>query len=329
VYCELKFLQELFDYLGNNLAFDENYGSSYNVREMLGKQCDIWMDVPFDKITELGINNPFFKSLWKKSLEGGSKLHDYSSEFSKLPELIHQTSLPPHSLYFHNQDEKLSNELLFTYNLLNSNIEFLKLTSKDFLISNDFTISPDKELNNFSDWSFLRNNNLPITDIIIADNYLVKDLEAMKHNILGILNNLIKPNLCSMELNVMITVEKDILSAAALSDRLNIINDEISKKKLSHKYNIGIYEVKKDLLHDRDIITNYLWLRSGHSFDYFNKKNTIKSNKNTSLDIRGVGLWGKKEHGILKHLRAIRNACIMNNDFIGGESNRILVNNYL
>lgn len=325
IYCEISFLKELYDYLGSHFASDEIYESRYLIfKNLINRQCEIWLDVKPENIVELGHSNPYFKILWKNSTQGGARLNDYSNIFPYLLKELKDSGFKPNSLYLHNQNSTISNKALLELNLLNSNNNNLKIMSKDIFISESLTVSSEAKMNTFEGWSFLDKIDLPVTDIIIADNYILKEFDEINFNLLNILNHIIKPSLCSKDLNIMITVKKDSLSQDALVKRIQLLNSSVSKIVVNRKCNIGIYEVRKETLHDRNIITNYLWINSGHSFDYLNKRNKLKSNKNTNLEISCVGLWGNKEAGIIEQLRRIRNGCLADNSFMGVERNRIL-----
>lgn len=129
---------------------------------------------------------------------------------------------------------------------------------------------------NFTSWSILENYLTPFTDAVIIDNYLLSDPSLIPSNFEKILVELDKATPVKYRLSIYTYNGGDIRPLIG-----KVVFDSILeiKKRLQLKCDIELIVAKgKAKEHDRGIFTNYLTIRSGDSFNYFNSKNEIITN---------------------------------------------------
>jgi hypothetical protein len=227
-------------------------------------------------------DDPFHKMLVRGYTDGYSRLIDlgeaFTNEFDENGELA---EFPNHvdSLFLLNKFgvNKIKELGFFSTNVTSNYIKQVQELSyqKKYFVANSVD-------NDFEGWSCLSRINLPINSAIISDNHILDDSSRYQYNAFSILKNILPPSLkCSFHLTFI--VRHDI---PEYTNKAELINDYIKKLNLSYKVMISIFFTAKNAPHDRDIITNYYWIHSGHSFDYYSDKGKI--NRTTHLEISSI-----------------------------------------
>ncbi|WP_163710201.1 hypothetical protein [Mangrovibacterium lignilyticum] len=126
----------------------------------------------------------------------------------------------------------------------------------------------------FGNWSQIADYLTPFTDAVLIDNYILNDPSLVPSNLEKIM----------IELDRATPVKYNLTVYSFESDRPNISREkafEIVKEiktrnqlKCELELVISNRELKE---HDRGIFTNYLRIRSGDSFNYFNSKGEVIS----------------------------------------------------
>ena len=174
---------------------------------------------------------------------------------------------------------------------------------ESFSKSKTFYIGPNANKKSFdvlSSWNQLSAFSHPFKDIIISDRYCLMDSTGIKENIIPIISNLSeKTNRIE---NIIFFVKPDKLFNQSLKQTHELLSANLLEKKIST--NIIIYKSNKTP-HDRFIITNNLFIKSGDSFDYLNKDHSYKT-KGTTLNISPIFEANKEEvTSLLKTLKEI------------------------
>lgn len=128
------------------------------------------------------------------------------------------------------------------------------------------------------EWSdIIRINNLPCNSIILIDNFLLNDTEIIEENLSPLLNLFLPKSLCKdlkCEIAVFTSLQNTgghhLLPEPRIEKLLNIVRD--LRPNLS--CDITVFKCAEDF-HDRNIITNNLFVSCGAGFNLF-KKGTSK-----------------------------------------------------
>ncbi|MBK8493487.1 MAG: hypothetical protein IPL49_22105 [Saprospirales bacterium] len=135
-------------------------------------------------------------------------------------------------------------------------------------------------------WSFLKKVSYPSNALIIQDNYLFSGFYEC--NLPHILDNLLPAQLSRSDfhLTIIASEKSGVDLEKKYADLLKIIQD------LSRPYTIRSQIFTTNKLHDRELITNYLWINSGFGFNIFNYKG---QGRQTTLSFYPIGRTpGKK-----------------------------------
>lgn len=148
--------------------------------------------------------------------------------------------------------------------------DYPKIWKKLSLHGKDKNLPVSKSENiNFKSWAQLSDYILPFSDLIIIDNYML-DEKKWKNNLLKIIDEF--SNKSSVKFNLL-------LVSFLHSTDINSYQDKVSKiKDLLKGVNCNLSIIlSKELIkvHDRDIFTNYLWINSGSSLNYFNNDGNL------------------------------------------------------
>ncbi len=156
--------------------------------------------------------------------------------------------------------------------------EEVEILQKLFFLQNDYLFEKKWRINgaNFRIWDDLRNYSLPLTDIVIADAYILKnkdnDLDTIDYNLikyLGVLTNCTKN-----KVNVVIITNPQNMDYDYATVRKKI--DSKLKETTGKKPSVTIIKTRKE--HDRTILTNYKRIYSGDTFNFWNSKGIKISN---------------------------------------------------
>lgn len=296
-YCEGKVLEHLYGKINQSLQdflLDEEKQWLIDMYKFLHGNCVLITDILDEEIIRRSTDlkaadyNPNFRKLWKN----GRKT------FVSIPETFKQMETDEE--YFMGK----SSELYF----LSSKKDFCENVEKNFgLACTDLESLDQKGTKLFQfdiksvskspgkGWSFLENFRYPSNAAILADNYILKDRSSWSENLYQILGN-IMPDELDVEYHLTIFTRE----VSGLKEQYALI-DNYLKEKYSYKVvlSIGLAGLGKLSLHDRDIISNYCWYRSGAGFDLFKKSERgLTSKHNTTVFIFPVTYIGNSQQDI-------------------------------
>lgn len=324
-YCQVAFLESFFNSIPATSFIEiilddvDDISTFQNLINIIYNKAAISVD-DINHISLLAKEgNPFFIKLIKNSNSGNTKLIDYSSDFNELMSNIKSAIATPLDSVHMYADHKAV--------LINSfsgwctlTLENWKLPITSLSINKTLKVDKKSSLNQFPGWQLLKEINLPINAAIIADNFILDKTESYKFNIQMIIKNLLPDRLENIDFDLAIITKKDLINP---KDKLDLIDNYIEELNLSYKVNLTIYCTPADEPHDRDIITNYFKLHSGHSLDFFNNKGTI--NKDTTLHIVGLNGQVNNPHNlILQNFINVASRGKMDFDMFGYGKHRLL-----
>lgn len=274
----------------------------------------------------------FFKSLTtgrgdsKITISNASPIHNEGVIVSKKPS----------SFYCLNEDSEADIKLMEDKNgfVVAFQETYKKHWAQLSLLNLDTTLSVRKDAyiktNEFSSWSQLGDYLSKFTDVVIVDNYIFSSNELIPSNFEKILIELGKATPIQFNLTIYTFEGSDKykINGKSLMRQINSIVEE-NKINCNIQLIIADGRVKE---HDRGIFTNYLRIKSGDSFNYFDSHGEVIS-KGTDIDFVSLtepnardaakNVLGKLNQNI-KQLKTV-NRLIPN---IYGECNNLLLTQF-
>ena len=213
--------------------------------------------------------NPYYKTLSKQGIIEASKqdFNTFDKDF--------YNNLYQHSYFFLNENEEKCSNIedkygFFCFSKNNWDKNILRITER----FDPVLIWSGGQVKNYS---FLQNYVRPCNAMIISDEYLSKD-RSPQDNLYRILDYLLPKNL---QIDFHLTIFTGDISQYADIDK---------KLKEIRSYPILftiILVTKSNPVHDRNIITNYFWINSGHGFHLFQRENIV-SGRNTQISFYSI-----------------------------------------
>jgi len=134
-----------------------------------------------------------------------------------------------------------------------------------------------------SSWNQLSDYILPFTDMIIVDNYMF-DETVWDFNLLRIIEEFAKKTPVKFNLLLLSYFNENTLTKSYVSTLHKKIEAKLIEREIKCNLSIALanYNIKE---HDRGIFTNYLRVKSGDSFVYFDKNGKMIT-KGTEIDFQ-------------------------------------------
>lgn len=143
--------------------------------------------------------------------------------------------------------------------------EELNLINKLFFHQDDYLFEKKWRINGegFRNWDDIKDFSLPLTDIIIVDNYILSNKEIFNTNLLSYLSVLM--NNSQAKVNIVVFAHPEQID----DDETEILKQIKScvKNATGKKGTATIIKTRKE--HDRTILTNYNRIYSGDSFNFW------------------------------------------------------------
>ncbi len=133
-----------------------------------------------------------------------------------------------------------------------------------------------REINDWNDLDYPEATKIS-NSLIIVDNYVLRDTKKFEKNIYSLLNAIL-PYQTRLEYHISIYVELHKLSELDMQSRYDYIIAKIREFRPSLNFTLEIID-SCGQFHDRKLITNNIYIRSGEGFDIFPIK------KSTDVDI--------------------------------------------
>ena len=187
----------------------------------------------------------------------------------------------PSTFYCINGDDESNKEIVennngFIISFLNN---YKKQWERLSLVNHNKTLSVREDAyiksNTLKSWDELDNYLTKFTDAVIVDNYIFSHNDLIPSNFEKILVQLNKATPIKFNLTIYtFEGDKTKLNGSILMRKLDSIIEE-------HNINCNIQLIiadRKVKEHDRGIFTNYLRIKSGDSFNYFDSQGRVKTN---------------------------------------------------
>jgi hypothetical protein len=279
VYCDFSYLQNFFSVLSRTTL--DPYGDSSRLKDMLDfkdillSRATLLTDKTDEEIDALCISDELMRILKKKSVSGGSDLIACKDKLDKIKSVGNNDCIlhnEPSSLYCLNVDQAIANNIASQYGVI-------CLGRGCFLESSKYRKDPVVlEIGDDFSWWKILSSDIPSQFVVIHDNYLIENVTIDNSlNLKSILRQLVHNSFKGIyNLYILHFIEDQ----TKLKHKQEIIKEIVHASSLNCKVNIKFIKGRKENLHDRDILTNYLWIHSGHATDIERNR---KSTKDTSL----------------------------------------------
>lgn len=188
----------------------------------------------------------------------------------------------------------------------------------------------ESENNVFRSWNHFRSFVLPFTDLIICDSYILSDNSLLNSNLFPLWEVLDSINPVKYNMLIITYEGRNEKERLKIDDEFARIEEFKKGKKLKSDIGLVITSSKLDRVHDRNIIMNYLRIKSGDSFNLFDSTGSV-------ITSTGIDLYTCSDHdeeratnSILKDLSKIVSKATEGNGIVkcrGNTKNRLLINN--
>lgn len=307
-YTEVKFLEFIFS--------EKNLSRSLH-DILLNDSCEL---LRFSNIKKLFFNNSYLYLDNPKDIVDASKINPY---FSKLIDSANSGKIAISS-----QNTKLNKNLKIRSSSIGCYINKLETIENIYVtdsqnwnyfidkISLDhiYTVNKNEKLNSFPGWQAIKNFKLPTNSAIISDRYLLKNEQSFNENLFTLIDNLF------FDINSHNTFYLTIITQYDSYNKpiylYNTIKNFLKKKFRSKPFYFSLFTLKgSECPHDRNILTNYYYINSDNSFDFYNQNGKI----NTNTFVKFVGL--NSDINSFNNLKSQFKSIIKNNKCIGPLNN--------
>jgi hypothetical protein len=242
--------------------------------DCITRHAELVLDFDQENFIELAKSNPFYMALLKFRNSGGSKLVFWSS----FPVDIidgNRASDFQNSLFIFDCSADQINKYIKDYGLMFVNHENFIMISDQIFYPLSIEVKRNQKDNELKSWKDLNKIRHPFNSMIITDNYILKEEEDIRLNLIPLLDGLLPEDLSSCAMQLVIVTQE--MEETLLEKRYKMLHDAI-KSELKRPYNVDLSIVTQRLgkHHDRHIFTNYFRFKSGSSLSYFNKSGNSK-----------------------------------------------------
>lgn len=279
VYCEIEFYKRFLDLFPKQILPSED--SIIRAKQWIDFSAFLFksaihINIGAEEFKRLSEQNEYYFFLWKKSVNGECFLEFDDLGFPNVREI--------HTLVTNNN--KILNAVFLTTESAEEcqkleKIFGIRVISDKSIFQNENLFNTHIETINsgnhsHTNWDFLEVFKHPCNSIAIVDNYLLKNEEVIKANLIPILQKLIPYDLITpFHLSIFTSKkikEGDKVAVIDFGKISKLIIEEIRKTRSKQfKLKVGIFNSNSKDYHDRVIITNYMIIDSGSGFDLFKK----------------------------------------------------------
>lgn len=287
IYCQIQFLESI---CSNNGCAENNVDFFSIVRDSV-----IYLDKSENEIKSRGKDNPFVARLIKMDVNGECNI-DWSDDELKLEDYVKAYEeddglfdfSPILFVYQVKKQQRSNNNLCQKYRSQYGLMVFDQDSFQDIGIALEDSGYAVKR-NSTDGWSnLLGTRTFYGNSLIVIDDYLLNDTGLYDNNLYEILDILLPWDLKIPFYLTFFRGKNDRDSCLQLKK----IKEKV--KTLRPKYfnensdfngliKINIIEDRKNVFHDRVILTNYCWISCGSGFDLYNKSKQAKHSTNVSI----------------------------------------------
>jgi hypothetical protein len=275
IYCEIAFLEELYDKieqpLADLLSQSQNIHNISSLYELIHEHSDLLIDLDGDEFINRATNktheyfNPNLKKLFK---DGQINAIPDPRTFKQMDSdgNFFTTINFPQALFFLSKTPNECKKLCEDYGYI-----FISKDEIDDKIPFLFNFDIQNIIRNQQpkSWEFLKNYQHPFNAMVIADNYILN--RRYDENLFAVLRNLMPETLNNQPFHLTIIVKDDsVVSDGQRKSINNFLDNEFD-------YEINLTILKTSNIHDRNILTNYIWISSAYGFELFNNRNVLEN----------------------------------------------------
>lgn len=287
IYCQIQFIESI--YAGNRHSEgDVDFFSI--VRDSI-----IYFDKSEDVVKSHGKDNPFVARLIKMDVNGECnidwsddelKLEDYINDYENTKGLLDFS--PILFVYQVKKQQRSNNNLCQKYRSQYGLMVYDQDSYQDIGVALDDSGYAVKR-NSSDGWSnLLGSRTLYGNSLIIIDDYLLKDTGLYENNLYEILDILLPWDIkipfyitffrgkCDVDMPIQYKMIKERIKAL----RPKYFNEGSDFYGL---IKINIIEDRRNVFHDRVILTNYCWISCGSGFDLYSKSQRAKHSTSVSI----------------------------------------------
>lgn len=272
IYCQVEFLETLYDKIDKPLSelleqsIDiEMINYYHQLVNLIHKQSMVVIDLNdemLDKVIENKSEdyNPILTSLLK------DEKFDFFNDSSAFEQIEHNSFNFPHALYFLSKTPSECKNLCENHGFI-----FISKDEIDEKIQFLFNFDIQNIVHNQqpNGWHFLERYGHSFNSMIIADNYILN--RRYDENLFALMRNLMPQTLNNQDFHLTIIVKDD---STVSENQRQRINDFLESE---FNYTINLTILKSSRLHDRNILTNYIWISSAYGFELFNNGNVLEN----------------------------------------------------
>ena len=282
LYCELDFLVRLIENKpANPPAIEmEEAGELANWKKYVGlflRNSRIFLETNREKFHELIRTNKFFTALLKQFQSNEIDICFYRFDEMNSHPANFFNEVDPHALFFINDTEKCR-KLAQDYGMIFVSNEIRDDFAECIFGYEADYVSISKKENKLRNWDFISRYKHPCNSLIISDNYILSDNRKMKNNLLKLVDKLL-PEKLERDFQLIILTGNG-RENTDVESRYSFLSEQIG---LLREYRIELKIVAKSRdNHDRNLLTNYLWISSGYGFSIF-KGRQLSANTHFSI----------------------------------------------
>lgn len=340
-YCDLEFLDGYYRQKPPADKDASDFGERdqlwLDVHRFLRRRTDVVVGLPGDDMNALVDRYPFLRYYLSRPA-GSTSSFDAEALADVEKESFHENDENPWRLFFLDQTEKAPEELSALYGALFLNAEQVLDTWER--IERNVTLSVSQNPagdNSLQRWEDLQQFRMPLTGLLICDQYMLGGLQQARENIFAMVAQLLPDAGNTMPVSIML-VTKELDRQPSVEAIYEGLWDYLIEHRPGLQFVLTIVVARRwrdkrylQKYHDRHAFANYSFLKSGRSFDYFSDS---KVKHETTLDIhpmvdpgiRAVALdrlkaiqelvdeipkeygkqqcvWGPREHPLLRAVR--------------------------
>jgi hypothetical protein len=278
VYCQMACLEDIYAQMSQPMTeflADSSLATWANLYQLLHEHSVLYLDVTPEELLELR-KNPIINKLFKNQQLRLAK--DDIQAIGTTDEVITKTS--PQTLFFLDKSPAECKALEEDFGqIFISRTELA--TQSAWLFAWALRNIPKKD-SAYTNWDFLAEFRHPCCALVLADNYILKKKEAWGENLLQVLDKLLPQKLNKREFEITIITEKKDLDNSLLKTRFGELSTALATLR---PYTIVLSVVCTHEIHDRNLLTNYLWVSSGVGFTLFKNQHVTESTHLTMLPI--------------------------------------------
>lgn len=285
IYCEMDFYIEFCENQPRVAQFEDVDYWRILFSFLLKKGSEIYLNISLAEFLKDKDKFPFsdylINDLWPaKLLRFDSESINGFPDTTNIEKYIHEDKEFSQSFFLLAQSNDICDSLENDYGLMILHKENLK--ERCDLLFENFIQPVEKGSITIKDWGFINKLSHPCNSLMIFDNYINKEKEV---NLFELLTYLL-PESLKIPFHITISTLKE---EKGVKTNHKVLQEKTSKhiKKIRPQLDFRLCVLAHDntQVHDRNLLTNYLWLNAPAGFDLFTKnlKDEILTQHTTSI----------------------------------------------